>query len=32
MKTGFILIDFDVIFPIQYSEFKKSLKFEEKKS
>ena len=27
MKTGYILIDFDVIFPIQSSEFIKSLNF-----
>ena len=28
MKTGYIMIDFDVIFPIQSSEFIKSLSFE----
>ena len=28
METGFSLIDFDVIFPMQSSEFKKSIFFE----
>ena len=27
MKTGYIMIHFDVIFPVQLSEFKKSVYF-----